>query len=111
MDILTQVAQLLGGIALPGEDDADAGHRGQHLWQVADPLDTLEVVWNQSFETLCALQMVRGSLRRHCAVGGVAVGVQPRQGGDRSPTRAAHERISALPLTADGQNRGTKTSR
>src|SRR5262245_47952104 len=32
MVVLPRVAQLLGEVALPGEDDADAGHLCRHLW-------------------------------------------------------------------------------
>src|SRR5947208_11814759 len=42
MVVLPRMPQLLGEVTLPGEDDADAGHLGQHLRQVADPLGALD---------------------------------------------------------------------
>src|SRR5262249_52278968 len=42
MFVLTRVAQFLGEVALPGEDDADAGYLLQHLWQVTNPLGALD---------------------------------------------------------------------
>src|SRR5262245_29879729 len=88
MVVLPRVAEFLGEVALPGEDDADARHLLQHLWQVANALRALD---HQAAE-----QLALGVQGPYVGAGVVLLlGAAPVGGGALGGTAPTAERLAA----------------